>query len=224
MLQSTHLSMELFSRRRWATGSAQQSNSYGIMPCMCCITQQLFAWADPAFISCSMCTILTFRNLTIFLEYPMRISLSVTWKSIRHSFLESTTLSPLNGFGMRKNGWRSWKEKCSWLTARDCKSIQQFYFCVKQLILLGKSALDLHPFSHRSHWLNTKLGMVLCREHPPLKEASLYDRSPVCLVWIQELQNMQITSYFRSNWTPAKDGDTFLYWCKKMFLSQINIF
>ena len=29
--------MELFSSRRWATGSAQQSNNYGIMPCMCCI-------------------------------------------------------------------------------------------------------------------------------------------------------------------------------------------
>ena len=29
--------MELFSRRRWTTGSAKQSNMYGIMPCMCCI-------------------------------------------------------------------------------------------------------------------------------------------------------------------------------------------
>ena len=50
--------MELFSRRRCSTGSAKQSNNYGSMPCMCCIiylgltqTQQLFAWADPAFIS-----------------------------------------------------------------------------------------------------------------------------------------------------------------------------
>ena len=34
---SKGLSMELFSRRRWATGSAQQSNNFGIMPCMCCI-------------------------------------------------------------------------------------------------------------------------------------------------------------------------------------------
>ena len=48
---SQYQPMELFSWRRWATGSAQQSNSYGIMPCMCCIiflgltqTQQLFAW------------------------------------------------------------------------------------------------------------------------------------------------------------------------------------
>ena len=31
------LAMELFSRRRWTTGSGQQSNNYGIMPCMCCI-------------------------------------------------------------------------------------------------------------------------------------------------------------------------------------------
>ena len=29
--------MELFSRRRWATGSAQQSNNFGIMSRMCCI-------------------------------------------------------------------------------------------------------------------------------------------------------------------------------------------
>ena len=29
--------MELFSRRRWTTGSAEQSNVYGIMTCMCCI-------------------------------------------------------------------------------------------------------------------------------------------------------------------------------------------
>ena len=29
--------MELFSRRRWATWLAQQSNNYGIIPCMCCI-------------------------------------------------------------------------------------------------------------------------------------------------------------------------------------------
>ena len=50
--------MELFSRRSWTTGSSQQSNIYGIMPCMCCIkfsglalTQQLYAWANPAFIS-----------------------------------------------------------------------------------------------------------------------------------------------------------------------------
>ena len=31
------LSIELFSRRRLATGLAQQSNNNGIMPCMCCI-------------------------------------------------------------------------------------------------------------------------------------------------------------------------------------------
>ena len=30
--------MELFSRRRSATILAQQSNMYGMMPCMCCIT------------------------------------------------------------------------------------------------------------------------------------------------------------------------------------------
>ena len=42
------LALELFSRRRWATGSAQQSNNCEIMPCICCIiflgltqTQQL---------------------------------------------------------------------------------------------------------------------------------------------------------------------------------------
>ena len=61
--QSTHftsLAMELFSRRRWTTGSAQQqSNMYGNMPCMCCLilwgllnTQQLtHTWYDTAFIS-----------------------------------------------------------------------------------------------------------------------------------------------------------------------------
>ena len=50
--------MDLFSRRRWATGLAQQSNNYGNMPCTCCLifwglkqTQQLFVWAVPAFIS-----------------------------------------------------------------------------------------------------------------------------------------------------------------------------
>ena len=49
---------ELFSRRRWTTGLAQQSNMSEIMPCMCCIifgwlaqTQQLSAWADTALIS-----------------------------------------------------------------------------------------------------------------------------------------------------------------------------
>ena len=31
------LSMELFSRRRWTTGSSQQSNMYGMLPYMCCI-------------------------------------------------------------------------------------------------------------------------------------------------------------------------------------------
>ena len=31
------LTTELFSGRRWGTGSAQQSNNYGIMSCMCCI-------------------------------------------------------------------------------------------------------------------------------------------------------------------------------------------
>ena len=43
---------------RWATGSAQQVNNYGIIPCMCCIifwgltqTPQLFACANPAFFS-----------------------------------------------------------------------------------------------------------------------------------------------------------------------------
>ena len=30
------LTMEHFSRRRWTSGSAQQSNNYGIMPCMWC--------------------------------------------------------------------------------------------------------------------------------------------------------------------------------------------
>ena len=29
--------MEFFTRRRWTTGSAQQSNMYGMVPCMCCI-------------------------------------------------------------------------------------------------------------------------------------------------------------------------------------------
>ena len=29
------ITMEVFSRRRWATGSAQQSNNNGIIPCMC---------------------------------------------------------------------------------------------------------------------------------------------------------------------------------------------
>ena len=29
--------MELFSRRRWTTGSAQHSNTYGMLPCMLCI-------------------------------------------------------------------------------------------------------------------------------------------------------------------------------------------
>ena len=29
--------MELFSNRRWTTGSAQQSNLYGMFPFMCCI-------------------------------------------------------------------------------------------------------------------------------------------------------------------------------------------
>ena len=45
------LTMELFRTRRWATGSAQQSNNYVIMPYMCCIiffgltqTQQLLLW------------------------------------------------------------------------------------------------------------------------------------------------------------------------------------
>ena len=33
----TYLLMELFSSRRWTTGSAQQSNNYGMKPCMCCI-------------------------------------------------------------------------------------------------------------------------------------------------------------------------------------------
>ena len=42
-LPCTFLSQEmghgaLFCRRRWTTGSAQQSNNYGIMPCTCCIT------------------------------------------------------------------------------------------------------------------------------------------------------------------------------------------
>ena len=43
--------MELFSRRRWTTGSTQQSNRYGILPSMCFIiflirqkTQQLTTW------------------------------------------------------------------------------------------------------------------------------------------------------------------------------------
>ena len=29
--------MEFFTRRRWTTGLAQQSNMYGMVPCMCCI-------------------------------------------------------------------------------------------------------------------------------------------------------------------------------------------
>ena len=44
--------LELFSRRRWPTGSVQQSNMNGMMPCMGCIifegftkTQQLTTWA-----------------------------------------------------------------------------------------------------------------------------------------------------------------------------------
>ena len=31
------LVVDLFSSRRWTTGSAQQSNNYGIMTCMCCM-------------------------------------------------------------------------------------------------------------------------------------------------------------------------------------------
>ena len=53
-----HPTMKPFSRRRWATGLAQQSNMYGKLPCMCSIlnfgfaqTQQLTTWADTAFIS-----------------------------------------------------------------------------------------------------------------------------------------------------------------------------
>ena len=34
---SSSSSMELFSKRRWPSGLAQQSNMYWIMPCMCCI-------------------------------------------------------------------------------------------------------------------------------------------------------------------------------------------
>ena len=34
-LLSNALSTRLFSRLRWTTGSAQQSNNYGNMPCMC---------------------------------------------------------------------------------------------------------------------------------------------------------------------------------------------
>ena len=36
-MTKTHSRMELFSRRRWTTGLAQQSNMYGIMPCMWCL-------------------------------------------------------------------------------------------------------------------------------------------------------------------------------------------
>ena len=50
--------MELFSGRTLTTGSGQQLNNNGIVPCMCCIffggltqTQHLYAWADTAFIS-----------------------------------------------------------------------------------------------------------------------------------------------------------------------------
>ena len=50
--------MELFSRLRRTTESAQQSSNYGILPCVCYIifgglilTQQLSAWAETAFIS-----------------------------------------------------------------------------------------------------------------------------------------------------------------------------
>ena len=33
--------MELFSRRRWTTGTTQKSHMYGIIPCICCI---IFFW------------------------------------------------------------------------------------------------------------------------------------------------------------------------------------
>ena len=36
-IRSTSCTMELFSRRRWATGLGQQSNNYRIMPFMCYI-------------------------------------------------------------------------------------------------------------------------------------------------------------------------------------------
>ena len=39
--ESWSQSMELLSRQRWTTGSTQQSNMFGMMPCICCI---FFFW------------------------------------------------------------------------------------------------------------------------------------------------------------------------------------
>ena len=79
--------MELFSRRRWTTGSAQQSNNNGIMPCMCSINVFGFNINTTAFCldRSSLHLLLQKRSMT-------HLSLTLAFKKVRMNFLAQINL------------------------------------------------------------------------------------------------------------------------------------
>ena len=88
---SMHLDMELFSRRRWTTGSAQQSNNNGIMPCKCCIIFWGFNINITAFyLACSNIHLLVLKSsmtlLMIWLQWHDSISL-ISVHSVRSTLV-----------------------------------------------------------------------------------------------------------------------------------------
>ena len=98
-----YLTMELFSRRRWATGSAQQSNMNVIFRCICCITffglsqtLQLTNWAKTAFISFyyrAPCLFLSRRHQAILFD-QMQLRSNVSTSSLSfYSSIATTILS-----------------------------------------------------------------------------------------------------------------------------------
>ena len=94
-----YLTMELFSRRRWTTGSAQQSYVNGMIPCMCCIiflVCQIHNNFPLGPIQSSSLSIKEFHNLTVAL-----LDFSLTWCGNWAGGVDGTTRAA----GLR--GWLS---------------------------------------------------------------------------------------------------------------------